>query len=200
MLRKIARIFARSVVTLSVLQLALAQPVPVRDVISPQQIADAMSVAGIAVTPAQIEVLSGSIHAKVNATLRVVSVREQSSGAITVKLRCQNNDQCLPFYVFVHGVAGMASGTSSGVGGRVGQALITTSAQKVSALTLSGPAIVRSGDRATLILESADSHMRLPVVCLQSGAMGEMIHVSSPDHRQFFDAEVVGSGMLKGKL
>jgi len=60
--------------------------------------------------------------------------------------------------------------------------------------------VIRGGDHATLILESPDSRMRLPVICLQSGVLGQRIRVASPDRKQYYEAEIVSPGMLKGNL
>lgn len=191
MLKKCADQLAWFAMLLAVVPVAFGQSAPVRERISARQVADAMSVAGIVVNAAQVEVLSGSVRAKENASLRVVSVRDKADGGIMVKLRCQNNQQCLPFYALVHGVDGATTGA---VRGREAKQLASNPHEALP------QTIIRGGDRATLILESADSRMRIPVVCLQNGAVGEKIHVASPDHRQFFDAEVVAVGMLKGKL
>lgn len=161
---------------------------PARGRISVQQVADALAASGIAVNSTQIELFSGITSAAENATMRVVSVSDQSAGAMKVKLRCQNNQQCLPFYVLVRGLDGKTIATANA------RALPIVNANALP------QNVIHGGDRATLILESADSRMSLPVICLESGARGQKIHVASPDHRQFFDAEIVATGMLKGRL
>ena len=60
--------------------------------------------------------------------------------------------------------------------------------------------VIRGGDHATLILESPDFRMRFPVICLQSGVRGQRVRVASPDHKQFYEAEIVAPGMLKGSF
>jgi hypothetical protein len=164
---------------------AMSQTDAARSIISAQQVADAMAVAGIAVNLNQIELLSGTSGTRENAGVRVVSVTDQITGAVKVKLRCQDNQECLPFYVLVHGIDGANA----------------TRASAVPRVQASSPQnVIRGGDHATLILESPDSRMRLPVICLQSGSLGQKIRVASPDHRQFFDAEIVATGVLKGSL
>jgi flagella basal body P-ring formation protein FlgA len=159
----------------------------VRNVILTRQVADAMELAGIVVNPERIELLSGISATRENASMRVVSVTDQTAGAVKVKLRCQDNQACLPFYVLVHGFDGV----------NATHALV--SAAPVAKET-SPQSVIHSGDHATLILESPDSRMSLPVICLQSGSPGQKIRVTSPDHRQFFDAEIVATGILKGSL
>ena len=158
-----------------------------RTVIPAQNVADAMLAAGIAVASDQIELLSGVSTAKEGASVRVVSVAKRTDGTVKVKLRCDDNHDCLPFYVLVHGVERVNVNRSR-----------TDSVQAVAA---SSPAnIIRGGDRATLILETPDSRMSFPVICLQSGVRGQRVRAASPDRKQFYDAEVVAAGILKGTL
>ncbi|MGB8011401.1 MAG: hypothetical protein WCF68_07295 [Terriglobales bacterium] len=170
------------VATLAVMPVALSHAAT-RTAISTQRIADAMTLAGIAVRPSQIELLSPINSATASATMRVVSVRHGAAGTTKAKLRCQDNRECLPFYVLVHGVD-----LANGSGPRPEPAI---QAQ---------PNTIRGGDRATLILESPDSRMSLPVICLQSGTRGQKIRVTSLDRKRFFDAEVVSAGIVKGSL
>ena len=160
----------------------------VRNAASTEHVLHAMALAGVPVNSDQIELLAGSGGStKESASVRVVSVSRGAGGTMKVKLRCQDNGECLPFYVLVHGL-----NEASAIDTRVHPVqAVETSAQ---------PNVVRGGDRATLILESADSLMRLPVICLQGGARGQKIRVASLDHRQLFDAEIVSTGMLKGSL
>lgn len=160
----------------------------VRSIISTGPVMLALTRAGMAVNSSQIELLAGAGSTKESASVRVVSMSGSAGGTMKVKLRCQDNQECLPFYVLVHGLNG-ASATR-------GMQAVKPSVQAASVQ----PSMVRSGDHATLLLESADSRMRLPVICLQGGARGQKIRVSSLDHRQFFDAEIVASGVLKGIL
>lgn len=156
-------------------------------IVSPvQRIAAAMDLAGLSVSPDQIELLSGNGN-PVSASMRVVSMTEATAGTVKVKLRCRDNRKCLPFYVLVHGVDRAKVG-SAGV--RVVAVAEATPAQN----------IVRGGDHAILILESPDSRMSFPVICLQSGARGQRVRVTSPDRKRFYDAEVVAAGILKGSL
>jgi len=166
---------------------AMSQTGVPRSAISAQRIVGAMASAGITVSPGQIELLSGTSLARESTSVRVESVSNGTGGVIKVKLRCQDNLDCLPFYVLVHGL------DEARVGGRKVRA--------VPGVVPSSPQnIIRGGDHATLIIETPDSRMTFPVICLQSGMRGQKIRVASPDHRQFYDAEVIATGILKGSL
>jgi hypothetical protein len=180
--------FACAVLVLAaVMPAAWSQADAGRTVIPVQRVADAMAFAGIAVNPNQIEFLSGASWTGENAKVRFVSVTRGTAGTMKVKLRCQNNHECLPFYVLVEGIDGV---DRNGLGAGAAPTI------KASSL----PSVIRAGDHATLIVETPDSRMSFPVICLQSGARGQRIRAASPDRRRTYDAEVIAAGMLKGKL
>jgi flagella basal body P-ring formation protein FlgA len=184
----IANKFVCSVLILvAVMPVALSQTRAAQMANSARRMADAMVLAGLSVSPDQIELLSGISSTRESASVRVVSVTDTTAGTVKVKLRCQDNQECLPFYVLVHGLDGAHVG-SVGVG-----AVPVNTAKLLQN-------VIRGGDHATLILETPDSRISLPVICLQSGARGQRIRVASTDRRQFFDAEVVATGMVKGSL
>ena len=154
---------------------------------SAHSVANAIELAGVAVNPGQIEFLSGDSSIGESAQMRVVSMTNKTNGTVKVKLRCRNNHECLPFYVLVHGLAG----------GK----LVSPEARTVPAVVTSAPRnLIRGGDHAVLVLESHDSRMSLPVICLQGGAQGQTIRVTSPDRRRIFAAEIVATGLLRGRL
>jgi hypothetical protein len=165
----------------------MAEPVTVRFAISTERVVNAMASAGMIVRKDQIELLSDVNSATPNATIRVLSVSNKSGGKSTVraKLRCENHE-CLPFYVLVHGLDKSNE-----------KSLEAHFAPATEGKLLS---VVRGGDRATLILESPESRMSFPVICLQSGLPGQRIRVASLDHRRYYNAEIVAAGMLKGTL
>jgi hypothetical protein len=176
----------------AVIPSAVSQPVVARipgsvQPSSVQQVIDALALTGVVVAPDQIEFLSGIRSTKESASIQVVNTTNSSAGTVKVKLRCQDNHECLPFYVLVH---------------RLDKLNISSARLKaVSAAAADVPQnVIRGGEHATLILESPDSRMSLPVICLQSGILGQTIRVASPDHRQLFDAVVVAPGTLKGSL
>jgi len=158
-----------------------------RFAISTQQIVDAMATAGLTANLTQIEFLSDVSANSDHAAIQVVSMARRGAGTAIVKLRCRDNQECLPFYVLIRGFKNTPRIQLAGDR----QPVLETA-------TLSQ--MIRGGDRATLILENADYRISMPVVCLQDGARGQKIRVASRDHRRFFEGEVIGTGMLKGRL
>ena len=60
--------------------------------------------------------------------------------------------------------------------------------------------VIRTGVRATLLLDGGHVHIQLPVVCLENGALGQTIRVTSLNHRQTYMAQVDANRILRGKL
>jgi Chaperone for flagella basal body P-ring formation len=176
-----------AVMFLAVMPVARSQTSVVRSAALAHSVADAMELTGTAVNPDQIEFLSGASHIKEGAEVRVLNVSNRTDGVLKVELRCQDNHECLPFYVLVHGLD------------RVNLVLPEKRAQPLTAAKVPQN-LIRGGDHATLILEGRDSRISMPVICLQSGARGQTIRVASTDRKQVFDAEIVATGMLKGNL
>jgi hypothetical protein len=155
-----------------------------RVAISPQRVADAIASAGLVADRTQVEFLS-EVSGADRSSLRVVSISHTTSGIVSVKLRCRENRECLPFYVLLHN-SNLAVPSYSASGGR------PESARSVPD--------IRVGDRATLILENADLRIRIPVVCMQNGMRGQRIRVASKGRPGSFEGEVIGGGVLKGSL
>ncbi|MGA7574779.1 MAG: hypothetical protein WCA97_12405 [Terriglobales bacterium] len=176
-----------SVLIVTAMPFAVSHAAVSRSDISNQRIADAMGFAGIVAGPDQIEILSSLDNISPSATMRVVSVSKGTAGTVKAKLRCRDNRECLPFYVLVHGFDGL---TGSELAMRPAPAVTTSTIENV----------VRDGDHAMLIVETKDSRMSFPVICLHSGGRGQRIRVTSLDRKRFYDAEVVAAGILKGTL
>lgn len=187
MLKHADKFACSALLLISVMPAAMSQTDPGRTAIPVQRVADAMASAGMEVNPDQIEFLSGASWTDETAKIRVVSVGHGSAGQAKVKLRCQNNQECLPFYVLVDGIR------------RADRNSPTARLEPVILPTIP-PKVIRAGDHATLILETGDARMSFPVICLQSGVRGQRIRAASPDRKQLYDAEVVASGMLRGNF
>jgi hypothetical protein len=71
-----------------------------RVVISADQVARAIAATGAAVRAGQVRFLAQVSASREDVSLEVVSVKNQDQQA-TVKLRCHNSQECLPFYVLV---------------------------------------------------------------------------------------------------
>ncbi len=167
---------------------ATAQPQP-RFRVSAKRVAEALAAAGVRATPEQVHFLDPVTAAGQDPSLQVMHVGTWTGGTLKVELRCHDHRACLPFYVLLR------SGGTADAQGPI------PAAQK-SAISggTAKSALMRSGDTATLLFEGSTLRISMSVICLQSGNRGETIRVVSTDHKRFFSAEIVGSGLLRAAL
>jgi hypothetical protein len=182
-----------SAVSLLAAMASTATAAPGRAVITPEQVAAAISGAAMKVLPEQVTLLSEVIAKSNSPTLNVESIEPWGSHRMKVRLGCANQEQCLPFYVSVR--FDQESGAKPSV------ALV----DQASAMSLRlnhepKEFVVRAGSKATLLLDGGHVHIRLSVVCLENGAAGQKIRVECKDPKQTYVAEVVEGGILRGSL
>jgi len=184
-----------SLLLLSILvPLALGRESNPRFPISSQGVADAMAAAGVPVTAAQVKFLSQVTALGPNSGLEVINLAKWSDNRLRVELRCHDRGVCLPFYVFVQGgTAALPDAASVLLGG---SALPRRDIFRIPRKQI----LMRNGDHATLMFEDRTVRITMPVICLENGDRGQTIRVTSTDRKQFFKAEIVGSGLLKVTL
>ncbi len=158
--------------------------------IGSDRIVAAMAGMGMQVSAAQVTMLTDAVATTAEPQLRVESMQRWPGDRVMVRMECASQVQCLPFFVSVR-LAGAGSN-------QLAQAQSAMNAERIAR---TAPAMaVRAGSPATLLLEGDHIHIRVAVVCLESGAVGQTIRASGPDHQQTYTAQVAGSGLLKGRL
>jgi len=160
--------------------------------ISSQGVAEAMAAVGVPVIAAQVKFLSQVTAVGPNSGLEVINLAKWTEDRLRVELRCHDPRVCLPFYVLVEGgTAAMSAAVSAQVAGGPRRNLFRIPRKQI---------LMRNGDHATLMFEDRTVRITMPVICLQNGDRGQTIRVTSTDRKQFFKAEIVGSGLLKVTL
>jgi hypothetical protein len=161
--------------------------------ISTDQVAGAISRAGMSVLSEQVTLLSDVVAHTASPNLIVESIEPWGEGRMKARLGCANSEECLPFYVSIR--------CNQAGGERPGGALLDQSYAPVSRPAPNPRSyVVRSGSRATLLLDRNHVHIRLSVICLENGAAGQRIRVESKDPKQTYVAEVVEGGVVRGSL
>ncbi len=123
-----------------------------------------------------------------------------SSPVARVRLHCQGEGVCLPFYALVHlSASETASGTQPRSGTLPGPAAHTLGTQAGSAMHVDAP-VLRTGQRASMLIDSGLLHLRIPVTCLQGGAVGSTIRVAGPGRSKIFEAAVLDGTTVRGSL
>jgi hypothetical protein len=160
----------------------------VRFAITPEQVACALSQAGVVTAAQQVSLPARVVANEPTPVLEIVSIeargKTKSPGhdppPSKVKLTCHLPGQCLPFYALVNWPR--EKGLTTSYAGN--QAVIT----------------MRAGTRATLVMDDQRSHIQVAVISLQNGAVGNRIRVASPDHKQFYFGEVLSPTLLRGSF
>jgi hypothetical protein len=185
-----------SLIPVLILSAAAALPAaaaPGREVITAEQIAAALNTAGMRISPQQVELLSNVVATTPAPMLEVKSMERTGDHRTMVRLDCADPGQCLPFFVAVR--------SSPTNGPLLALADSDPSSAAIPAMRpRPGAFTVRAGSPATLLLDSNRVHIRLSVICLENGAAGQTIRVTSKDHRQVYNAEVVDAALLRGQL
>lgn len=187
-----------SVVILSAAMALPAAAAPGRAAITTEQVAAAISGAGLNVLPEQVTLLSDVVAKSDSPTLNVQSIEPWGDRRMRVRLDCTTHEECLPFYVSVQ------LEKKSGLARTLALPALALSDQpsSVSSRPKAEPksSLLRAGSRATLLLDGGHVHIRLSVVCLENGDPGQKIRVESKDPHQTFIAEVLDGGVLRGRL
>ena len=157
--------------------------------ISGDRVAEAMTAVGMPVSAAQLSMISDAVASTPAPQLRVQSMQRWPGDRVVVRMECASQEQCLPFFVSVR--------MSNTAADQIGMVNAAISSQRP---TSPPPMAVLSGSPATLYVEGDHIHIRVNVICLQSGSIGQTIHAQSPDRQKTYVAEVAGKGVLKGRL
>ncbi len=100
---------------------------------------------------------------------------------------------CLPFYALVHLAA-----SEPAEGGRPALGAAASATQAVA--RQENAPVLRIGQRASMVIDSGLLHLRIPVTCLQGGAVGSTIRVAGPGRSKIFEAAVLDGTTVRGNL
>jgi hypothetical protein len=115
---------------------------------------------------------------------------------LQLRLRCANRALCGSFLAH----AGWPSDLAAKWRAKLHPENFSSGTGAASNGSSSAPALTEIGKPATLILEGAGLRISIPVVCLGRGALNQQVRVLDVRTHRVFDAEVVGSGLLRASL
>ncbi|MGB9195766.1 MAG: flagella basal body P-ring formation protein FlgA [Terriglobales bacterium] len=155
-----------------------------RVAVSRDQLASTLRSGGYDVNPAQLQLLS-NVSSRAGVTPHLTKVVEESRGNALAEFNCPPRE-CLPFYVLLHDVH-MAA--------RVPPAL-----DRGTAATAETRPLIARGKPVILLLEGSDCRITVPAISLERGTRGQVIKVTSLDHKRIFQAEVVSGTTVRSTL
>ena len=180
------------VATVATTSCSLAQSAS--SLVNTECIARLLRQAGIAVTAEQVSLPTPVPVRHEGTAIEILSIAAMDRAHSRIRLRCRETAECLPFYAVLQGTFPAVSQRG------IRQQERLPGSREVTRPASDGPWLVRSGERATLLLEGIHVHIHLPVICLNNGRAGNMIQVATTDHKRIYRAQVSGAGLVKGGL
>jgi hypothetical protein len=208
--------FGRALAVVAASTLAAATPIAQaqakRFPVTTQMILSAMQQRQLSIDGVQVRIAAPVTAAVPNPTLDIQTFSSVDRQNAQIRIGCRNHTECLSFYVAVTWPA--QSATAQPPAAQSQNVDQTNSAPVAPGMTASTfPAetndlrhtpspspTLRVGAPVTLVMENGPIHIRLHVISLQNGTVGETVRVSTPDRKQTYTAEIVAPNLLKGSL
>jgi hypothetical protein len=165
--------------------------------VSVEQVAASVTKLGVPIMPDQVALLTDVTATTPAPSLQIRFIERVEADRFMVRLECGSQEDCMPFIASVR--AGEETATQlSAVSLR--SSLLRDSASGSDSNARRGTVLMRSGSRAILQLDNEHVHIRIPVICLESGSAGQKIRATDKDHTRVYRAQVVQAGLLQGRL
>jgi len=159
-----------------------------------QEVAHALLSHGLTVADDQVSLVASIVASSQQPELDVDEVQPLGASAgdarIRAKIRlvCPQPHACVPFYAIVTWPLDTVLSP------------LPELLRKTAAHLPAPPIAMRAGSNATLIVDTAQMRLRVPVISLQDGSVGARIHVISPDRKQTYTATILSATLLTGSL
>ncbi len=145
---------------------------------------------------AHLQILDRSLSLPLASELHVVSMRPGlSPGSWLLRMQCASPRQCLPFHVTLDSPTARLRDRSANLTDSV-TAIVRSRAWAGKPDRHSSP-LARSGDHLLLVEERSGMRLKVTVLCLQSGDLGDEIRVQNLDTRRVLRATVAGKNLVK---
>jgi len=182
---------------------AIAQAAHGRFPLSTAQIVDAMRERQMLTEGVQLRLSVPITTIAANPLLEVQDIAPVNAHEFRLRIACRDRSECLPF--FATATYPGATGTSASHAKADQQPVPARSLPPAASTAIKGASsgetpLLRSGSPATLDFDGERVHVRVEVICLESGATGDKIRVATRDHKQIYVAEIVAPRALKGTL
>ena len=191
-----------------------AQMDQARSPVTNAQVVLALQGAQIPVEGVEIKMAAAISSSSPNAELEITGLSPVNSRTMRLRLDCKHHGQCIPFYASVAWPDKVPSDLDQALkSGKLAKANNTIKREPTGDTRKAQESIIivgrtpeqfvsamKSGHPATLLIEDGRIHIRLQVICLQSGITGDKVRVTTSDHKQSYLAEVIAPNLLRGSL
>lgn len=156
--------------------------------ITAEQVAAAVADHGVQLLPEQVTFLTSVVSSSASPELKVKSIDRMGTERAIARIECAESQQCLPFVV------------SLNLNRTEDAELTAAQPLRRGVETKPSPVLLRAGSPAVLQLNGRHVHIRLMVICLENGTLGQTIRATDHDRKQFYTAKVTEGGVLEGRL
>ncbi len=189
-----------------------AQRSPARTPLTVPTIVKAMQDRQLPTSGVEVRLAIPMTSARPDPALEIQEVTVINQHGLRLRMACLDRLECIPFFAFVTYPEPLDPATFQlkasrhvSIGAKpepetraVAEAPVRSTPSKL--LDSTKPPLLRSGSPATLDFDADRVHVRVEVICLESGTTGDSIHVTTRDHKQIYLAEIVAPKALKGTL
>lgn len=174
-----------------------AQSARARYPMTPSEIVSAMQGRQLPTSGVEVRLAAPITAASANPALEIQSIALLGPREMRLRIACRDRSACLPFFAIARFPAQVNSTLLPvKVERQPGSTALTSATQSETA----APPILHSGSPASLYFDGDRVHVRLEVICLEAGALGDKVRVTTRDRKQVFVAEIVNPTLLKGTL
>jgi hypothetical protein len=189
---------------------ATAEGRPARFLVTSAQIMTAMQNRQLPTEGVEVKIAAPITASIEEPLLDIQTIALLNAHTAQIKMACRNRTECLPFYVSAtwseapvtpllprtkQQAAALVRAETAQV-----QPAIKESSPKPDAFKTGQPQTIHAGTAATLLMDQDRVHLRVRVICLEGGAAGDKVRVTTPDHKQAYLAEIVSPTLLKGSF
>ncbi len=187
---------------------ALAQAAP-RSPVRSEQVLAAIQAHGWAIEGVQVVIAAPMTATVAEPALEIQSITMLTAHRVRLRMACRAHTACLPFFAIATWpertppeslppeLRGRSAAGNEPLRGEKQELHLQPPAVGPQRTT---PPTLRAGAAATLVIDAERIHIRLQVVCLDSGVPGDKVRVTTRDHKQAYTAEIVAPTTLKGSL
>jgi hypothetical protein len=111
-------------------------------------------------------------------------------------VRCARPEDCVPFLLWLR----EKQTPTVGLPGEAVQRVSFLAARALKAGGTEAKPLVKRGQTATLTWDESGIRVVVPVICLDSGALGEFVRVRLKNAPRILRAEVTGAGTVRASL
>jgi hypothetical protein len=167
--------------------------------VSEADIAKALSVVGLSVEASQVHLPVQMNAAIESPKLEIVTAKPMGNSQLRLELRCPTVAECLPFFAMLD--VENVNLISAEIQSKSVAAIAASHQPKVRIGDSSAtPMRLRVGSHAVLVIRDGHLDIRLQVLAIDSGVMGEQVRVCTLDRKKVFHATVIGEATVTGVM